>query len=276
MNQNHLIHNIRGLLQYHQSLGVEYERTEELVQFLEKDFSQLLPSTQTVSIPEPVKTKKQVITPAVKTLQKSPTQPAEADPSGNTIKESLADLEQELCQGCALKAKRLHLVEGKGRDRTRLMVVGDWLRESATGGSKKTVFGIEQDMMLARMFSRMQLPEEDVYITNVVRCALPDDIEVSREDVSRCVKYLYHQMERLQPELVCLMGSVAARTLLGKKKSLSQLRGKFYHLEISNTFTVPALATYHPAYLLDNKEMRWPAWEDLKKIAGRLGITISD
>ncbi len=264
MSREQLLDNIRGLLYYHGTIGLDYPCSEDIVRFSEKGFSGKVPASRSAS--QPVREEKETaaskVTPAVVSVDEVNT-------------ESVADLEKEPCSDCPLRAKRLHLVQGRGQGAVRLMVVGDWLRQSAFAGSRQTVFGVEQDLMLARMVRKMQLPEEDVFVTNVLRCALPDDVEAGSEDVGRCVQFLYQQIERLQPEVLCLMGPVAARTVIGKRQSLSQLRGKFYHVKITENLTVPALATYHPDYLLKNKEMRWPAWEDLQKIASRLGIRFS-
>ena len=262
MEKGEFIYNLRQVLQYHKALGVEYPDSDELQKFLGfvsgSDREEVkvphahqaengrLPSSDPASAPIEKQNKIQV------------------------IKE--VHLEKELCSGCQLKAKKLDFIIGKGGENIKLMVVGDWLNSSARAESKTTVFGVEQDLMLARMFSKMKLPEEHVFITNVIKCALPDGLKPEKHEISKCAKYLYFQIEKLRPDIICVMGTSAARTLLKKNLSLSQLRGRFYQVEISKELSIPVLATYHPTYLLKNKEMRWPAWEDLRKVSQRLGI----
>lgn len=265
MEKSEFIHNLRQVLQYHKELGIEYPDSGELQKFLcYKPDSNI----EELEAPQPSQAENKI------------------PPSGDQISVSVRDvdnqneaktikdvtLEKELCSGCQLKAKKLDFIAGKGGENIKLMVVGDWLTSSARADSKSTVFGAEQDLMLARMFNKMQLPEENVFITNVVKCALPDGVKPQKHEISKCVKYLYYQIESLRPDIICVMGTSAARTLLKKDLSLSQLRGKFYQIEISKELSIPVLATYHPTYLLKNKEMRWPAWEDLQKVSQRLGM----
>lgn len=270
MDKGEFLHNLRQVLQYHKELGIQYPDSDELQKFLCYE-----PDSKIEELHQPE-------TPTLQQQNRSVVEPpSELEESADSANESvglkiLKDVKQEdeLCAGCQLKAKKLDFIIGKGGENIKLMVVGDWLTSSARGDSTSTVFGAEQDLMLARMFNKMQLPEENIFITNVVKCALPDGIKPEKHDISRCVKYLYYQIEKLRPEIICVMGTAATRMLLKKSQSLSQLRGRFYQVEISKELSVPVLATYHPTYLLKNKEMRWPAWEDLQKVSKRLGIKI--
>jgi DNA polymerase len=66
------------------------------------------------------------------------------------------------------------------------------------------------------------------------------------------------------------MGRIAAHHLLGHDASIASLRGKPQTLRIglnAEAFEVPALVTYHPAYLLRNPEDKAKAWEDLNRFA---------
>jgi len=56
-------------------------------------------------------------------------------------------------------------------------------------------------------------------------------------------------------------GTYAAQTLLQTRRPISQLRGK-----IESWRGIPAVATFHPAYLLRNAAQKASAWQDCRLI----------
>jgi len=75
-------------------------------------------------------------------------------------------------------------------------------------------------------------------------------------EIEACHPYLQAQMAALEPEVVCLMGNVAAQAVLGKQ-GVASLRGKIFE----NRF----LVTYHPAAVLRNRNLMEVFISDLKK-----------
>jgi DNA polymerase len=67
---------------------------------------------------------------------------------------------------------------------------------------------------------------------------------------------------------------VAAKSLIRDAKSLGQIRGKLYDLELSSVQLakpVKILATFHPAALLRNPGWKKDAWADLKILLAAMG-----
>lgn len=262
MSVQQLIQEIYTSLNFHKTLGVDhYPASEELARFLQLSSPNKCSSPAAEICPP--------VTPRVQTNNRVTPAPQPAVVSQQTQRQPIDLKTADLCAQCSLGKKRLGFVDGKGGDTVRLLVVGDWLIGDAEG-SQNSVFGAEQDVMLSRMFAAMKLPESDVFVTNIVKCSLPETIRPEREEISTCVQLLYRQIARLRPQLICTMGTVASQTLLGKTASLSQLRGKFYQIEFADGLIIPVLATYHPSYLLKNAEMKRPAWDDLQKVIQRL------
>lgn len=67
--------------------------------------------------------------------------------------------------------------------------------------------------------------------------------------------------EILSRRVACILvlGEEALISLLGKKSPFPEIRGKPFTIG-----AVPALATFHPAQILSNPELKRPVWEDLK------------
>lgn len=188
---------------------------------------------------------------------------------------TLADIEQEVvsCTACDLHARRIYPVPGRGKKPVRLMIVGDWLAMPGAGEAvPHQLFGLEQDKMLFRMLTAMKLSDDDVFITNVIKCGLSDKKQPLAVHVKTCVSYLRRQILVLRPEYICTMGMVAARAVLERSLPLSRLRGKFHDYSLGNNETIPVLTTYHPSYLLQNPEMKQATWADLQFLAQKMGL----
>ena len=261
MSKKELIRQIHATLQYHKSLGIDhYPESDGLNEFLHLDCEPHAVVVPVVAPREAVK---------VSTVQLPPVVPSPEKAVPAVTLDTHHKNDGELCDTCGLREKRIGFVEGKGGKNVRLLVVGDWLA-GAEQMDSISVFGAEQDLMLARMFAAMKLPPSEVFVTNIVKCALPTGVQPEPHQIRSCFKLLHRQIIALQPQIICTMGSVASQTLLNKKQSLSQLRGKFYQVEFAKGLVLPVLATYHPTYLLKNAEMKRPAWDDLQKVVRRL------
>ncbi|MBB5347138.1 uracil-DNA glycosylase [Desulfoprunum benzoelyticum] len=199
------------------------------------------------------------------------------------VKEGLTDVDAVLaalveevavCRACSLSLHRSTVRVGKGgRSRVRLMIVGDWLRcGSDTGLPDSVLFGVEEDRMVARMLEAIHLPLESVYISNVIKCVVPETCQPTADHIRTCVSYLQRQVALLEPECICAMGLVAARALVNGSLPLSQLRGRLHSIVNGRGRQVPVMATYHPSFLLKNPEMKKAAWIDLQGIGRRLKL----
>jgi DNA polymerase len=166
-----------------------------------------------------------------------------------------------------LSAARQGVVPGFGRSGALLLVVGDysWQQEPF---SATVCFGEAEDPMLWNMMRAIGLTPAEVYVTNAVKCC-PLSGEVPTDDCLRsCRAHLIREIERVQPRVVCAMGDLAARTLLGGEEPVLRLRGRFHTLRASGDGSepLPLMVTLHPRFLLKNAEMKKAAWQDLQMI----------
>lgn len=253
-----LLHEIRGVLAYQQASSIEnYPAGPELSSFFESCSKLPIPS---IPVEAPV-AKRQSIS-----KQESAPKVLESDHAG------LAEIAQEVtqCRSCPLGGRHATVAAGKGgTKKIRLLIIGHWLSEN-DGGSCQTVFGQEEDQMLARMLNAIHLPMEEVFVTNVLKCKVGKDVQPQAEYIEACSSYLHRQIAATAPELICTMGMVAAKTLLRLSQPLSRLRGKFYSYKSTSGVEIPLLPTYHPEYLLQNPEMKNATWQDLQEIQKRL------
>jgi len=258
-----ILTHLRSLLRYHERIGIRhYPRVEEIASFL-KVVPQRAGKRQSESRggvdvePRSRPSQKK----GVPVIVKSPI--------------SIAEIGEEVatCQACELHKQRIYPVAGRGPEKVRLLIVGDWLSADERGDLPPShLFGVEQDQMLGRMLLAINLSATEVFITNVIKCAVPRSCQPQATHVQSCFSFLRRQISTLLPELILTMGSVAARAVLEKSQPLSQLRGRFHDYVLEETRTLPVIATYHPSYLLQNPEMKQATWIDLQLLAKRLAL----
>ncbi|MGH7606589.1 MAG: uracil-DNA glycosylase, partial [Gemmatimonadales bacterium] len=166
------------------------------------------------------------------------------------------------CTKCRLCEGRTNTVPGEGPATARLVVVGEGpgRTEDETGRP----FVGRAGELLTKILAAIDLPREQVFICNVVKCRPPDNRLPLYDEVAACVPYLYRQIDLLQPKVLLAMGGTAAQTLLNTKQSLGALRN---HVHRFRGF--PVVVTYHPAALLRNPNWKRPTWDDVR-IAHRL------
>jgi len=252
-----LLHDIRGVVACHQSSSIPYyPAAAELESFF------ALRRTQSIA-------------PLPKSVEKPPKTeikpPAASVVSSDyvSLREIAAEVQQ--CRSCGLSKNRTTGIAGNGGGKKiRLFIIGHWtpaLQET----NVQTVFGVQEDQMLARMLTAINLSMEEVYISNVIKCGVGPTIQPQGEHITACASFLQRQIRAASPDIICTMGMVATRTLLNLPQPLSALRGRFYDYRVEDGVEIPLLPTYHPGYLLQNDEMKKPTWLDLQRIQKRLG-----
>lgn len=171
------------------------------------------------------------------------------------------------CRRCELYRGRTNLVFGEGSRQARLVFVGEGPgREEDMEGRP---FVGEAGKLLTRIIKAMGLTRDEVYICNVVKCRPPKNRDPEIDEMETCIPFLKKQLNIISPDVICTLGRVAGRGLLGQDFKISVERGKWRSYE-----GIPLMPTYHPAYLLRNPSAKRPVWEDVQEIMTRLGLEI--
>ncbi len=110
----------------------------------------------------------------------------------------------------------------------------------------------------------MGLERKNVYICNIVKCRPPGNRNPSEEESIQCIKYLKSQINTISPKVICLLGSIAVKSLLNRDISISKIRGNF--IKIKDINNIKIMPTFHPAFLLRNPKAKKLVWSDIKKI----------
>lgn len=169
------------------------------------------------------------------------------------------------CTACGLCRTRTQTVFGLGSRSAAWMVVGEapGAEEDARGEPFVGQAGKLLDNMLAAV-GRSRQPDaaHAVFIANVLKCRPPGNRNPQPEEVAACEPFLLRQIELVRPRLLLVMGRFAAQSVLHTDAPISALRGRVHRLHVAGR-EVPAVVTYHPAYLLRNLADKAKAWADL-------------
>ncbi|MCL4765649.1 MAG: uracil-DNA glycosylase [Hyphomicrobiaceae bacterium] len=185
--------------------------------------------------------------------------------SARTIEELRAALDG--FEGCALRATAKNLCFYRGAPQARLMVIGEAPgREEDLEGKP---FVGRAGQLLDRMLAAIGLGEADVHITNVVYWRPPGNRTPTPQEVLACRPFVMRQIELVQPDMLLLLGAVAAKHVLGVSEGILRVRGKWRQVEIAGR-RIPTMATLHPAYLLRTPSTKRLAWRDLLAVRARL------
>ena len=183
------------------------------------------------------------------------------DGEGTSKRERLERLAREVerCRRCPLYRTRTHAVVSDGAPEARLMFVGEAPGREEDRQGKPFVGAAGQ--LLTKMIEAMGMKRQEVYICNVLKDRPPENRTPLPEEVEACLPFLREQVAVIRPRVICALGAVATKALLGPHMSITKVRGEIREYE-----GVPLIPTFHPAYLLRNPAAKKFAWADLKKV----------
>lgn len=261
-SEKDLLEEISKLLQYHAALGIKkYPRTQVLERFLHK---------QAKSSPSPSRSKQQE-------QERIAPQAVEKkhlfDPS-LAKKVTLQDVRDELgeCQRCPLHKTRANIVFGQGYAKAKLMIIAD--APGSEDDQLETPVQGDPGDLLEKMLSAIGLSRENVYITTLVKCFPGGDAGPAENEIKTCLPFLFRQIEIICPKVICTMGMQATQALLHSRKSIFQMRGRFYNFndlcssKLKDKIVI--MPSLHPSLLLKNSELKKASWQDLQMIQKKL------
>ncbi|MBR6327678.1 MAG: uracil-DNA glycosylase [Alphaproteobacteria bacterium] len=249
------ITDIQNILQFYISAGVDQTCGDDIC-LLKKDVQQ----PQTAPLLRPATTR----------LAQDMTASRQNARELCTKAETLDELRQLVCSfdGCALKLTAKSTVFGDGNKNADVMIIGE-----APGADEDRIglpFVGRSGRLLEKMLAAIGLKREDVYITNVLPWRPPGNRTPTDAEIAVCLPFLKRQIELINPKIILLLGGSAANAVLDNADSISRLRGHFLDYTLSTTTVIPALASFHPAFLLRNSAQKAKAWTDFLRLFKKL------
>jgi DNA polymerase len=143
-------------------------------------------------------------------------------------------------------------VASHGPECAKVMLLSDLpARDDAAEGKP---IGGDAWSLTSRMLAAIGIADDDAYVASLSPFHAPG--ARFNGDLEACAAIARDHIRLVRPERLILFGDAPARALLGEP--LARARGKVHRVE-----AVPAIATFHPRWLLQRPSDKALAWRDL-------------
>lgn len=167
----------------------------------------------------------------------------------------------ENCQKCPLGATRTNLVFGVGNPHAKLMFVGEAPGESEDLSG--TPFVGRAGQLLDKYLELVDIPRQDVYITNILKCRPPKNRDPEESEQDACIGYLREQVKLIKPKMIVCLGRISAMRLIKPDFKITREHGIWVQ---KGAYEMTAV--YHPSLLLrGNVTYKEQMLTDMKVIA---------
>jgi len=108
-----------------------------------------------------------------------------------------------------------------GSDQAKVFIISAF--PSVQDEQQASPFTGDEARLLMQMTEALGLKSNDVYLINSVDCQSTHNEKVDKEHLRRCRAYLIQQIQQVAPDIILVLGAVAANSLLKSSESLSAL-----------------------------------------------------
>lgn len=178
--------------------------------------------------------------------------------------QSLDELRAALAgfDGLAIKKTATQMVFSDGNPAAPIMLVGEapGADEDRIGKPFVGVSGQLLDRILAAIgIDRAHADAAHaIYISNILNWRPPGNRTPTDSEIDISRPFIERHIALAQPKLLIFCGGVAAKGLLRSADPVSRLRGRWHDFN-----GIPAIATYHPSYLLRTPSQKKAVWADM-------------
>ena len=161
------------------------------------------------------------------------------------------------CSRCHLREKCSRVVMGEGSVHNKIMLIGEG--PGADEDKRGRPFVGRAGELLNEMLKDNGMAREDLYISNIVKCRPPDNRTPREDEMDACAPILKAEVKLIEPKVIVPLGSTSLNYLLGGGQSITEKRGQW--IEKGDLYFLP---TFHPAYILRNRNVKKDVSRDLK------------
>ena len=167
------------------------------------------------------------------------------------------------CHACPLGDTRTNCVFGVGNPNADLMFVGEapGEQEDLSG----TPFVGRAGQLLDKFLYAVDIPREDVYIANILKCRPPKNRDPLPAEEDACIGYLREQVRLIRPKIIVCLGRISAMRLIKPDFKITKEHGQWFE---KGQFLMTAV--YHPALLLRDPRRKEEMLMDMKAIKEKL------
>ena len=190
-------------------------------------------------------------------------------PTLENLRSKLQDLKEKIENSDIheLKNNQKKIIFDDGNISSPIMIIGDNPTQEDSKLGKP--FLDDSGKLLDKMLNAITLNRDSVYITNLIKYAVPEGIKIEQSEMNKHSDFLKKHISIIDPKILVLMGVKAMNAILGNKLKITEERGKWKEVIIGEK-NYKIITTFHPAYLLRKPEKKKFSWEDLKKIKKKI------
>ena len=169
------------------------------------------------------------------------------------------------CHACSLGDTRTNCVFGVGSPEADLMFVGEapGEQEDLSG----TPFVGRAGQLLDKFLYAVDIPREDVYIANILKCRPPKNRDPLPEEEDACIGFLREQVNIIRPKVIVCLGRISAMRLIKPDFKITREHGQWFQ---KGQFLMTAV--YHPAALLRDASKKEDMLLDMERIKEQLEL----
>jgi DNA polymerase len=163
------------------------------------------------------------------------------------------------CRECDLHKTRINFVFGSGNSSAPVIFVGEAPGKNEDLQGKPFVG--QAGRLLDELLATIGFKRDDIFIANVLKCRPPENRDPNINEINTCKKYLFSQIEIIDPLIVCTLGRYSTQLILDTSTGINKLRGRVFR--ISDRLIVPI---NHPAAALYTPSRMQILKDDFKKV----------
>jgi uracil-DNA glycosylase family 4 len=175
--------------------------------------------------------------------------------------------EIEKCTKCRLKESRINALPGEGNLNAKVILIAQ--SPGKEENKKGKMFIGPTGGVLDNLFKKINLKRNEIYMTNLIKCMLPNYRAPKQDEIDICSQYLNKEIEIINPDTIAPLGYYSTRYIF-EKYSLSVPEDKNEFKELcGRIFLTPErkiLPLLHPTTLLFIKNVKDRMIEDYSKI----------
>jgi probable DNA metabolism protein len=183
------------------------------------------------------------------------------------------------CQACPLWKHATGTVFGEGPEDAKIMIVGEQPGDKEDVAGR--VFVGPAGKVLNEALVEAALVREEIYLTNAVKHFkwTPKDTprgkirlhqSPAKSEIEACRPWVLAELNRVAPDVLILLGSTAARSLLGRDVKILSERGLINAPHLAKK----VILTVHPSYLLRIADKKKRA-EEIEAFKNDLRLTVT-
>jgi len=148
---------------------------------------------------------------------------------------------------CELKNTSRSTVFCDGNSKSKIMLIGEAPGNQEDKEGKPFVG--KSGKLLDKILDFININRKNCYIINIIPWRPPGNRNPTTKEIRQCLPFVKKHIELVKPDILVLVGSIAAKSILDKDLGITKLRGE-WHTYKDKKLEIPALPIFHPAYLL--------------------------